>query len=176
MFKKIVALLFCGMLSLSTAACADESSHDTDKSTVSVTASAPVAKIDTIVINGQELSLFSQVTDDLITALGTPANTQKALSCHYDGEDTIYTYAGFVLYTYAHDESEILYLIEIKDSSIETSEGISIGSSYDDVIAAYGTPDDESVLFAKFIVSDTTAIRFEFDESRNVTGIEYSEI
>ncbi len=176
MFKKIVVLLFCGVLILSTAACAGESSSGTDKSTVPVTTSAPVAKIDTVVINGQELSLFSQITDDLIATLGTPTDIQKAPSCHYDGEDTIYTYDSFVLYTYAQDESEILYLIEIKDNSIKTSEDISIGSSYDDVICAYGTPDDESVLFAKYIVSDTTAIRFKLDESRNVIGIEYSEI
>lgn len=174
MFKKIISFLICCMLIFSITACTDNSTAGTGD-TEPASETVPEAQIDTVVIKGVELALFSNLTEDILSALGTPEDTMKAPSCHFDGEDTIYTYGSFMLYTYAEGDEDVLYLIKITDDSVKTSENITVGSSYEDVVTAYGTPADESVAYAKFAVSEDTAIRFNFDENRSVSSIEYSE-
>lgn len=37
--------------------------------------------------------------------------------------DTIYTFAGFALYTYRAEDKSIIYLIELKDDTAATGRG-----------------------------------------------------
>lgn len=72
------------------------------------------------------------------SALGKAVNEVQAPSCHFDGMDTIYEYNGFSIYTYLNNNVAYVYDIEITSSSIATPKGIKVGSSTEDVLAAYG--------------------------------------
>lgn len=98
-----------------------------------------------VTVKGQSLRLGMAVSESLINKLGTPSDIQNAPSCHEDGgDDTIYYYNGFTLYTYAKNGVNELYLIEINGSNISTSLGAKVGMSVSDVKSLYGTPTSDS--------------------------------
>lgn len=71
-------------------------------------------------------------------SLGAPDSTEQAPSCHFDGMDVIYGYDGFKIYTYQNDGESYVYDVEVSSPSIKSDKGVGVGSSADDVIAAYG--------------------------------------
>jgi hypothetical protein len=58
-------------------------------------------------------------------------------SCAYKGNDKVYDYGNFTLYTYSDGIDDYILSIELT-SSLSTSKGIQIGSSREDVLKAYG--------------------------------------
>jgi len=58
-------------------------------------------------------------------------------SCAYKGNDKVYEYGGFTLYTYSDGTDDYILSIEL-NSSLSTSKGIQIGSTKADVLKAYG--------------------------------------
>lgn len=80
---------------------------------------------------------------NLISLLGSPTSTETAPSCLSNGADMkIYHYADLDVSVYISGESEVLYDITITGSMYSTSKGITVGSSYSDVVAAYGEGQD----------------------------------
>lgn len=82
-----------------------------------------------------------QVNSDITGALAQLGDGYKYFeseSCAYQGKDKVYTYPFFVIYTYPLDGKDFIASIELKADTVQTQEGIKIGSSKDDVIAAYG--------------------------------------
>lgn len=70
--------------------------------------------------------------------LGDPDDFASAKSCTEAGEDKVYTYGGAVIYTYITNGADIISLIEVTGGEALPS-GIHIGSTKDEVIAAYGS-------------------------------------
>lgn len=96
-----------------------------------------------VTVNGVRFDIGAK-TDDLLASFGTPLATRESPSCAMVGAtDVIYTYSGFELETYKKDGAEYLYAVFFLDDSVETPEGIRIGSSAEEVISAYGTPPEE---------------------------------
>ena len=129
---------------------------------------------DGIVIQGQVLQIGTVMTDAILEAFGTPSDTQKAPSCHFDGEDTIYIYDGFSLYTYADGDDSILYLIEISKAGIATPKGAQVGMTLEEVKQLYGDDYTELGTAISYALSDTTALRFSFDGTA-ITMMEFEE-
>lgn len=81
-----------------------------------------------------------QLGGDMITyqkELGEADEYSAAKSCLGSGEDKSFTYGGVTIYTKPIDQMDKIYLIEFYgDEALPT--GVAIGSSKDDVIAAYG--------------------------------------
>lgn len=107
----------------------------------------------------------------IVEALGEPASYYEATSCAFDGLDKMYTYAGFELDTYPVGEEDYVSAVLLKDDSVATSEGIAIGSSKEDVEAAYGASDltgDGTIVYEKgdmklnIIVKDDMVISIEY--------------
>ena len=96
-----------------------------------------------VMVGNAKLTLGSAYDDATASALGTPANTQKAVSCHYDGYDTMYYYEGYTIYTYLLEDKNIMYSIEITDASIKTPEGAHVGMTVAEVETIYGTDHTE---------------------------------
>ena len=71
-------------------------------------------------------------------ALGEPVSYFEAASCAFEGLDKTYTYAGFVVETYPKNDKDLVSSIVIKDDSVKTPEGVTVGSTRDEMIAAYG--------------------------------------
>lgn len=74
----------------------------------------------------------------IINALGTPKKTFEQDSCAYQGKDKVYTYDGFEVSTYPVNGKDCIASVYFLDTTVSTPEGIKIGSSYDDMIKAYG--------------------------------------
>lgn len=91
-----------------------------------------------VTIQNTNVTLGAAYDDALAAALGAPTNTEQAVSCHYDGFDTIYTYDGFVLYTYQLDAQQIIYSIELKDAALSTPEGAKVGMTATQIEEIYG--------------------------------------
>lgn len=123
-------------------------------------------------INGVDVALDGSI-DAVITALGDPLDVKSELSCHGEGDDKTYTYNGFVIKSYPKDGEDRVLEVLINDAGIPTSKGIEIGSSIDDVIAAYG--DNYSVIAGKRYVYDAgngKTLRF-VTEDNAVVQIDY---
>lgn len=77
--------------------------------------------------------------DNIIKALGESMDYFEAPSCAFQGLDKIFYYSGFELSTYPKEDIDYVSAVNFTDDSVSTKEGISIGSSSEDVIKAYGS-------------------------------------
>jgi len=75
----------------------------------------------------------------IISSMGAASSIDEAPSCLSNGADVkVYHYPGLDVSCYIDGGSEIVYEISISGSGYSTPKGISVGSSRNDVIAAYG--------------------------------------
>jgi len=108
---------------------------------------------------------------ELLNGMGDPTTYEESNSCYYQGLDKDYTYPGFKLRTYPLDGVDYVLNICFVDDSIATPEGIMLGSTRDEVIAAYGnafTEENGNTIYTK----GKTELRFRFSEE-SVVAIEY---
>ena len=179
MLKKMLSLILCGLLLFLFAACTPEETKTDASSVQSVGGTTQQDDVKgtpgSVVINGQALSVGMEMTDSILATLGTAQDIQTAPSCHYDGEDTIYIYDSYSLYTYANGDQDIVYLIEISGVGITTYLDIGIGVTREEVKDAYGEG-TETQLSLYYAVDDTTGIRFTMDDGETVSLIEYEEL
>lgn len=89
------------------------------------------------VVSGHIIPLGGDMRD-YVGLLGGPDEYGSARSCTEAGEDKVYTYGGTMIYTYVTNGADIISLIEITGSESLPS-GIHIGSTKEEVIAAYGS-------------------------------------
>jgi hypothetical protein len=88
-------------------------------------------------IAGQDITM-GQEAKDFLTAVGKPIDSYSSPSCAFEGDDTVYVYSGYQVTTFVSEGVEKFTGIYLNDNTVSTKEGIHIGSSYDDMIAAYG--------------------------------------
>lgn len=76
----------------------------------------------------------------LLQKAGNPTKKTESKSCAYDGMDRTYTYSNMIIKTYSKSDKGAEYInsIELLTSSVQTAEGIKVGSSKNDMIDAYG--------------------------------------
>jgi hypothetical protein len=110
----------------------------------------------------------------VVEALGDPLDYFESESCAFKGLDKVYYYSGFELTTYPLDDVDYISTIDFKDDTVSTKEGIFIGSSLDDVKAAYGEDYKEENGFYTYTKGDST-LTFIM-ENDAVTAITYTAI
>ena len=76
--------------------------------------------------------------EDVLGYLGEHRSMQSNPSCAFDGEERIYTYSGFDVYTEYENGKEIIDRVVITSDAVVTERGVRIGDSLDDVVRAYG--------------------------------------
>lgn len=74
----------------------------------------------------------------VIDALGESLHYFEAESCAFKGLDKTYSYPGFEITTYPLDGKDYISAIDLKDDTVSTPEGVYLGATVDDMIAAYG--------------------------------------
>lgn len=79
-----------------------------------------------------------QDAEPLLAALGDDYELYAAPSCLFWGEDKEFAYEGVALFTNPDGDLDIWYLVAITSDLYETARGIRIGSSQEDLTAAYG--------------------------------------
>lgn len=73
--------------------------------------------------------------------LGEPDSYFEAASCAFDGLDKTFTYGGVEIITYPDEDKEgVDYISSVRllDNSVSTPEGVTIGSTAEEVAAACG--------------------------------------
>lgn len=108
----------------------------------------------------------------ILEKLGEPASYFEAASCAFEGLDKMYTYSGFELDTYpAEDGKDLVSAVILKDDSVSTPEGVSIGDAKDKVSEAYGDgfkEDGDALVYEKdgmklsFIMQDDAVASIEY--------------
>ncbi|MBR3446676.1 MAG: hypothetical protein IKH27_02575 [Oscillospiraceae bacterium] len=113
------------------------------------------------VLNGTAIVVGEEAAP-VLEKLGEAESVFEAPSCAFTGSSYYYTYGGVQVVTYPdeHDQSlNRLYEVDLNDSSAATNEGIKVGDSYDDLIAKYGTPTQETPAYASY-QTEGKAVRF----------------
>lgn len=107
----------------------------------------------------------------VLEQIGEADSYFEAASCAFNGLDKMYTYGSFELDTYPADEKDYVSMILLKDDSVATAEGVSIGEPEEKITEVYGEG------FAKengMIVYKKEGMKLCFIvENGTVTSIEY---
>ena len=93
---------------------------------------------------------------EALDKLGEPLEYKEAASCYYDGMDKIYSYDGFEITTYPVKDRDFVQDICISSDSLKTDKGITVGSSLEDVIKAYGEDYELKGKMYRYFCSDDT--------------------
>jgi len=120
--------------------------------------------------SGTKLVINTDIKNAL-ASLGEPTKYYESESCAYQGLDKTYTYPLFTVYTYPSGTGDMISSIELKADAVSTEEGIKIGSSKEDVIAAYGNDYEEKGSVIKYKKGDSI-LSFVFADG-SVNGIVY---
>ncbi|MDD4494330.1 MAG: hypothetical protein PHV32_08295 [Eubacteriales bacterium] len=89
------------------------------------------------IYNDMTFELDSDV-QPLLKELGSDYEFSEAPSCVYEGTDKAYEYSGIAIYTYPLNGKDLIDEIILTDSEYETNKGIRVGSTKEDIVAAYG--------------------------------------
>ena len=116
------------------------------------------------VLNGTTIVVGEEAAP-VLEKLGAEDSVFEAPSCAFTGVSYYYTYGGVQVITYPdeHDQSlNRLYEVDLIDATAATNEGIKVGDTYDDLIAKYGKPDQETPDYASY-QTEGKAVRFVLD-------------
>ncbi len=105
-------------------------------------------------INGVAVKLGDDMSS-LEPNLGEPDSYETAKSCMGAGEDKVYEYGGITIYTYPIDGVDIVSAIEFAGEEVLPA-GIGVGSTRDEVIAAYGSDCEEDEYSMTYELGDKT--------------------
>lgn len=130
--KKLLIYLLLAAMILSFVACKNDDTKPKEEE-----------KIYTFTSSTTKIAIDAEAAP-ILEALGTWRAYDESASCAFEGLDKIYTYDGFEITTYPLNGKDYIFLIEFYDDTVATEEGIRIGSTKADVIATYGTPDEET--------------------------------
>ena len=133
-----------------------------------------VAKNYVFSANGVEIKVGGEA-NAVVSALGEAQNLVETPSCGGGAEpDREYTYAGFKFNTVNDNGKNVIVKIVLTDDSVSTPEGISIGSSRDEVIASYGENFTENATGTLIYTDGATKLMLGFTDG-SVSAIHYVE-
>lgn len=167
MKKMLAAVLTVSMLSvLALTGCGSDKGTDQP----AVSSDAETVKGYVFDADGVEVAVDTDVTA-VVDKLGEPDSYFEEPSCAGQGLTKIYTYAGFQIYTYEKDKTDLIERIVLMDDTVATPEGVDLSMTRDDVIDAYGddhTGTDNTIVYEK----ENMKLSFVFD-GEAVISIEY---
>jgi len=92
--------------------------------------------------NGVQVTMNAPAAP-IIEKLGAYKSSYEAPSCAFDGMDVVYSYSGFDLLTYSAGGAEAKVSgVVLRDDTVETKEGLFIGSDKAAVESTYGKMED----------------------------------
>lgn len=111
----------------------------------------------------------------ILAYLGEPASYFEAESCAFDGLDKTYTYDGVEILTYPDGDLDRISVVRILTDAISTAEGITIGSTAEDVTAAYGEGGsryeyEDADCLLSFILQDGKTVSVEYTALNDMLG------
>jgi len=110
----------------------------------------------------------------VLSALGEAEACFETPSCAFQGMDKQYTYGGYMLTTYEENGMDYVYDIYFLNESVNTPEGIHIGSTFDEMVAAYGDGYTEDFGMYTYI-KERSKLQFLI-ENGVITSIDYTAV
>ncbi len=166
MMKRILALTLCLLLTLGFAACEKEDGN-TDNGNKENTSSVNFY----ITYNGNKIELGADATA-LLGPLGTPISESEMGACGDMGTVTKYVYDTIELFVLKNGSKATVDQITFRSDLIKTPEGITIGSSADDVIKAIGENCAKKTDSEIRYTNGKKNIKFTLRDG-SVTGVDY---
>lgn len=124
------------------------------------------------VYNDRQVALNSDM-DTVLASLGEANSMTTAPSCIGVGEDKTYHYDGFTVTTYPRGDKDYVMEIKVLDAAIATAKGIRLGSTMDDMTAAYGSGYRTFGYICAYQTNDNKSLQF-FVEDGVITEISYA--
>lgn len=150
-----------------------QSSKNTPKPTDPPKQEGSFAASDAVfVYNDRQVALNSDM-DTVLAALGEANSMTTAPSCIGVGEDKTYHYDGFTVTTYPRGDKDYVMEIKVLDAAIATAKGIRLGSTMDDMTAAYGSGYRTFGYICAYQTNDNKSLQF-FVEDGVITEISYA--
>ncbi len=172
--KKLYLLVTMVVMVVCLTACGESEAQEIgSESTETSEAGTTVASGYSWEVEGVELYIDA-APEETVDLIEEEAEYFESPSCAYDGTDKIYTYNNYVVTFYEEEGEEGISLITLTSDLVTTTEGVSIGASYDDIIAAYGEATSESDTLISY-EDDGTELRFVLSGD-SVISIEISKI
>ena len=169
--KKFAAIVLALSLMLALCACGGSGTPPTTEPNKEVS-TTPTGYLFTY--NNYQFGV-DMAAEAVIEALGTPKDQYTSESCAFGGEDTVYYYSSIQISTNNEDGYERIYSIYLEDDLVSTEKGICVGSTADDVKAAYGEPGDKSSDACLVYEKDSMTLNFNLTDGV-VTTILYNDI
>jgi hypothetical protein len=131
--KKFAAILMVLTMVLALCACATAGTPATTEATQNNQNTGNTTPVGyTFTYNDCQFGV-DMIADDVLAKLGTPKDQYTSESCAFGGEDTVYYYSSIQVSTNNEYGYERIYSIYLEDDLVSTEEGISVGSTADDV-------------------------------------------
>lgn len=141
---KVIFAAAVMVMGLSLAACGSSDSGSSSSGSSSSGSSASSSSEGFSFTSGSTKIEMNADASAIVEELGDPDDYFESESCAFEGLDKVYTYPGFHLNTYPVDDKDYVLSVDFMDDTVATDEGISIGSTKDEVTEAYGDPAEES--------------------------------
>lgn len=175
--KKFAAILLTLTMVITLCACGGTSSNPgpdtgTTKPQGNTGSTTPVGY--TFTYNDYQFGV-DMIADVPLANLGEPKDKYTSESCAFGGEDTVYYYNSIQVSTNNEYGYERIYSIYLEDDLVSTEEGICVGSTAEDVKAAYGEPGDKSSDLCLIYEKDGMTLNFNLVDGV-VSTILYNDI
>ena len=109
--------------------------------------------------------------EDVLGYLGEHRSMQSSPSCAFEGEERIYHYSDFDVYTEWENGKEIIERVIITGDGVATERGIRLGDSLHDVVKLYGRDYEKKGENIEY-EGERCRLQFFFSEGK-VTSIRY---
>jgi hypothetical protein len=133
--KKIFAIILCVLLAISVSACGDGKNGTSGDQGGNKNESSVKFYIN--YNSGVKIELGADA-NAVLDQLGTPASQSEMGACGDLGTVTKYVYDTIELFVLKSGDKATVDQITLKSDLVKTPEGVTVGSSKDDVISAYG--------------------------------------
>jgi hypothetical protein len=186
--RNFIILAVTAALCLTLVACGSDESKAADSTAASSSASADSSKGESskndepkksdggfkLTMKGTAIAINDDMAP-IAEKLGKPTKYFESESCAYQGLDKVYTYGGVVIRTYPKDKNDFVLNVELKDDSVSTEEGISIGDAKDKVKEVYGEPTSTTDTSSVYKKGDSN-LTFIFGSDGSVSSIVYGSL
>lgn len=110
----------------------------------------------------------------LLAYLGDPASYFEAESCAFEGLDKTYTYDAVEIVTYPDGDVDRISSVRILTADAATPEGVTIGSTPEEVTAAYG--EEYSAIGQQYAYEDGDCLLSVLFQDGKAISVEYTAL
>lgn len=170
--KRFLMIALAAVLVLCLCACGEDAPTATDptKSGDVTPSTTPVGY--TFTYNGYQFGVDMSI-DTVVENLGEPKDKMEMESCAFGGKNVVYYYNSIQINTTDDQGYERIYTIYLEDDLVATEKGISVGSTADQVKAAYGDPSEASSESCLVYSKDGMYLKFNLKADK-VSSITYT--